>query len=39
LGYVQPIGADPKKVTKDMTEVYGVGAFLMAGTELYKMAE
>lgn len=39
LGYVQPIGADPKKVTKDMTEVYGVGAFLMAGTELYKMAK
>ena len=39
LGYVQPIGADPKKVTKDMTEVYGVGAFLMAGKELYKMAE
>ena len=31
LGYVQPIGADPKKVTPDMTEVYGPGAFLMAG--------
>lgn len=27
LGYVQPIGADPRKVTRDMTEVYGVGAF------------
>jgi len=39
LGYVQPIGADPRKVTKDMTEVYGVGAFLLAGTELYKMAK
>ena len=38
LGYVQQSGADPKKVTRDMTEVYGVGAFLMAGNEIYKMA-
>lgn len=38
LGYVQPIGADPKKVTRDMTEVYGVGAFLLAGNQIYKMA-
>jgi len=37
LGYVQPIGADPKNVTADMTAVYGVGAFLLAGTEIYKM--
>lgn len=37
LGYVQPIGDDPKKVNKEMTEVYGVGAFLLAGTEIYKM--
>ncbi|MGM9764314.1 MAG: glycoside hydrolase family 105 protein [Candidatus Cryptobacteroides sp.] len=39
LGYVQPIGADPRKVTREMTEVYGVGAFLLAGCEIYKMAE
>ena len=39
LGYVQQIGADPKKVTRDMTEVYGVGAFLLAGCEIYKMAK
>ncbi len=39
LGYVQPIGADPKKVTKDMTEVYGPGAFLLAGTEIYRMGK
>ncbi len=39
LGYVQPIGADPRKVTADMTAVYGVGAFLMAGSEVYKMAK
>ncbi len=38
LGYVQPIGADPKKVTRQMTEVYGPGAFLLAGTEIYRMA-
>lgn len=37
LGYVQPIGADPKKVTREMTEVYGVGAFLLAGNQMYKL--
>lgn len=37
LGYVQPIGADPRKVSRDMTEVYGVGAFLAAGVQLYEM--
>jgi rhamnogalacturonyl hydrolase YesR len=39
LGWVQPIGADPKKVERHMTEVYGVGAFLLAGSEVYKMSE
>lgn len=39
LGWVQPIGADPKEVTKEMTEVYGVGAFLLAGKEIYKMCD
>lgn len=39
LGFVQPIGADPKAVTREMTEVYGVGGFLMAGTEIFKMIE
>jgi len=38
LGYIQPIGKDPKKVTAQMTEVYGVGAFLLAGAELYKLS-
>lgn len=37
LGYVQPVGAAPGNVTADMTEVYGVGAFLMAGIEMLKM--
>lgn len=36
LGYVQPIGASPDKVSFESTEIYGVGAFLLAGTELYK---
>ncbi|TKG89602.1 glycoside hydrolase family 88 protein [Puteibacter caeruleilacunae] len=39
LGWVQPIGENPKNTTKEMTEVYGVGAFLMAGTEIHKLAE
>lgn len=37
LGWVQPIGADPKSVTADMTSVYGPGAFLMVASELYEM--
>jgi unsaturated rhamnogalacturonyl hydrolase len=34
LGFVQPIGASPDKVTADDTEVYGVGAFLLAGGQM-----
>jgi rhamnogalacturonyl hydrolase YesR len=37
LGWVQPVGADPKKVTADMTAHYGVGAFLLAGSEIFRM--
>jgi len=37
LGFVQPIGADPKSVTREMTEVYGVGGFLLAGSEMIKL--
>lgn len=39
LGYVQPIGADPKAVTAQMTEIYGVGGFLLAGTEMVRLIE
>lgn len=39
LGYVQPIGADPRKVTREMTEVYGVGAFLLSGCQIYKLVK
>jgi hypothetical protein len=35
---VQPIGADPKNFKEDSTEVYGVGAFLLAGSEVYRLA-
>lgn len=36
IGYIQPIGAAPDLVTEHSTEIYGIGAFLLAGTELYK---
>ncbi|MDC8831962.1 glycoside hydrolase family 88/105 protein [Alteromonas gilva] len=39
LGYVQPVGAGPGDAWPDKTEVYGVGAFLSAGSELYKLAQ
>ncbi len=37
LGYVQPIGAAPGKAWPDRSEVYGTGAFLSAGSEVYKL--
>ncbi|UKJ06741.1 glycoside hydrolase family 88/105 protein [Solitalea lacus] len=37
LGFVQAQGAAPDKVTYDDTDVYGVGAFLLAGTEMLRM--
>jgi rhamnogalacturonyl hydrolase YesR len=37
LTHVQPIGSDPKAFADDSTEAYGVGAFLLAGSELYRM--
>jgi unsaturated rhamnogalacturonyl hydrolase len=39
VGFIQPIGADPKSVTREMTEVYGVGGFLMAGTEMTRLID
>lgn len=39
LGYVQPVGASPKIVKAQSTDVYGVGAFLLAGTEILKLLE
>ncbi|PKQ64243.1 family 88 glycosyl hydrolase [Labilibaculum filiforme] len=37
LGFVQPIGAAPGKAWADQSEVYGSGAFLSAGSEVYKL--
>ena len=38
VGWVQPIGADPRKnFTADSWEVYGTGAFLLAGSEVIKL--
>jgi unsaturated rhamnogalacturonyl hydrolase len=39
VGFIQPIGSDPKAVTKEMTEVYGVVGFLLAGTEITRLIE
>jgi unsaturated rhamnogalacturonyl hydrolase len=38
LTHVQPIGADPKHFDPDLSETYGVGAFLLAGSEILRMA-
>jgi rhamnogalacturonyl hydrolase YesR len=37
LTHVQPIGADPKKFDENSTEIYGVGAFLLAGSEVFRL--
>ncbi len=36
LGWVQPVGADPRVTTATDTDVFGVGAYLLAGSEIYK---
>ncbi|MDR1938325.1 MAG: glycoside hydrolase family 88 protein [Tannerellaceae bacterium] len=38
VGWVQPIGGDPQRnVAEDSWEVYGTGAFLLAGSEVIKL--
>ncbi|SHE80709.1 glycoside hydrolase family 88/105 protein [Dysgonomonas macrotermitis] len=37
LGYVQPIGHAPRTIDDEMTAPYGVGAFLLAATEVMKL--
>lgn len=40
VGWVQPIGADPRRnFTADSWEVYGTGAYLLAGSEVIKIKE
>ncbi len=38
LGWVQQIGYDPRSVTADDSMEYGSGAFLLAGSEMLKLA-
>jgi unsaturated rhamnogalacturonyl hydrolase len=38
LGWVQAVGADPRSVTASESQEYGAGAFLLAGSEIYKMS-
>ena len=37
LGYVQPVGAAPKETGPESTDIYGVGAFLLAGSEMLRL--
>jgi len=39
MGWVQQIGHDPRPTSADETQVYGVGAFLFAGSEILKLME
>ena len=39
LGYVQQVGADPKSFKPEDYEVYGAGAFLLAGKEMYRLVK
>jgi rhamnogalacturonyl hydrolase YesR len=37
LGWVQFEAASPQETSEDMTEAYGAGAFLLAGSEVYRL--
>ena len=39
LGFVQPVGGDPKPATAEMTHEYAMGLFLLAGKEMVKLLE
>jgi rhamnogalacturonyl hydrolase YesR len=39
LGWVQRIGYAPDDISEESTEVYGVGAYLLAGSEVIKLLE
>lgn len=38
LGWVQQIGYKPESVTEDDTQIFAIGAFLLTGSELFKLA-
>jgi hypothetical protein len=37
LGFVQPVGAAPGATGPDQTEIYGAGAFILAGSEVHRL--
>ncbi len=37
LTHVQPVGADPRNFDPGLSQTYGAGAFLLAGSEIYRM--
>jgi unsaturated rhamnogalacturonyl hydrolase len=39
LGYVQRIGDQPGDTSESGTEIYGVGAFLLAGSEVHRLLQ
>lgn len=39
LGYIQPVGHAPQLADKNSTDVYGSGAFLLAGTEILRLLQ
>jgi unsaturated rhamnogalacturonyl hydrolase len=39
LGCIQPVGAAPGKYTATSSYVFGVGAYLFAGSEMYRLAK
>ena len=39
LGSIQPVGAKPDAYSATSSYVYGVGAYLLAGSEIYRMAK
>jgi unsaturated rhamnogalacturonyl hydrolase len=39
LGSIQPVGAAPGEFTETSSYVYGVGAYLLAGSEIYRTAK
>jgi rhamnogalacturonyl hydrolase YesR len=39
LGCIQPVGAAPGDFTETTSYVYGVGAYLLAGSEIYRTAK
>jgi rhamnogalacturonyl hydrolase YesR len=38
LTHVQPVGADPRNFDPGLSQTYGVGSFLLAGSEVHRMA-